>query len=153
MKLSTQTDYALRMLMHLALHDDRLCTIAEVADRHGISHAHLMAVAPRLAHAGFLTTVRGKGGGIRLARPAAQITVGEVVRALEADLHLVECFADPRRCRLGGECRLAGALDDALQAFLQAQDRHTLAAVAPAAMLTQPLQVPARRSAGEARPS
>lgn len=132
MRLSSMADYALRLLMHVAQHPDRLCTIAEIARAHGISEAHLMKITHQLGQAGFITTLRGKGGGMRLAAPPEEIELGAVVRAMEPDLALVECFDRPgNRCALTGNCRLAGVLDAALAAFLAQLDAHTLADLAP----------------------
>ncbi len=126
MKLTTMTDYALRLLMHVAQHPDRLCTIAEVAAHYGISEAHLMKITHQLALAGVVETVRGKGGGMRLARPAAQINLGAVVRLTESEFAIVECFASGSQCTLEGSCRLATVLDEALAQFLAHLDRWTL---------------------------
>lgn len=131
MRLTTLTDYALRLLMHAAQQLERLTTIAEVAARYDISHAHLMKVTHLLAQAGFLETQRGKGGGLRLARPAAEILLGDVVRCTEGDFTMADCFATGSQCSLSGRCRLAGVLDDALGAFLRELDRKTLADVLP----------------------
>jgi Rrf2 family nitric oxide-sensitive transcriptional repressor len=142
MRLTAMTDYALRLLMHVAQHPERLCTIAEVARAYGISEAHLMKVTHRLALGGWLETVRGKGGGMRLARPAREIRLGAVVRAMEPDFALVECFgagtcaepgAAPSSCRLDGCCSLAGVIAGALRSFIQYLDDHTLADVLPGA--------------------
>ncbi|WP_119355162.1 RrF2 family transcriptional regulator [Azohydromonas sediminis] len=131
MRLTQMTDFALRLLMYVARHDDRLVTIAEVAQAHGLSEAHLMKITHQLAQAGYLETVRGKGGGMRLARPPAQIRLGAVVRDVEPDFTLVECFGSGNQCTLSGGCRLAGVIHDALQAFLARLDAHTLADMLP----------------------
>lgn len=128
MRLTLMTDYALRLLMYVARQPDRLCTIGEVAAAYGISEAHLMKVTHHLGRAGFLETVRGKGGGMRLARPPAQVNLGEVVRTIEPDFALVECFDDASNgCTLTGDCRLAGVIAGALGAFLAHLDGYTLA--------------------------
>ena len=129
MRLTTMTNYALRLLMHVGQHPERLCTIAEVARAYGISEAHLMKVTHQLALAGWLDTVRGKGGGMRLAQPPADIRLGAVVRSVEPDFRLVECLTDTPRtgCTLEGRCRLTAIVDGALQAFLAHLDGHTLA--------------------------
>lgn len=132
MRLTAFTDYALRLLIHLGRDAGRLCTIAEVAQQHGIAHSHLTKVTHLLAQAGLVETLRGRGGGMRLARPAASITLGEVVRLTETDFALVECFSGTTACRLDGACGLAGVLDGALAAFLETLDRRTLADVLPA---------------------
>lgn len=126
MKLTRYTDFALRVLMHLAAKPDRLLSIAEVATAYGISENHLMKVVQDLGRRGFLTTVRGRGGGIRLARPAEAITVGEVVRATEDDCPMVDCAS----CILAGSCRLTGALAEARAAFFAVLDRYSIADVA-----------------------
>jgi Rrf2 family nitric oxide-sensitive transcriptional repressor len=131
MRLTTMTDYALRLLMYVAHQPDRLCTIAEVADAYGISQAHLMKITHQLGLAGFVETVRGKGGGMRLAAAPAAINLGAVVRAVEPDFALVECFGSENRCALTSYCRLAGVLGGALQSFLGHLDRHTLADLVP----------------------
>jgi Rrf2 family transcriptional regulator, nitric oxide-sensitive transcriptional repressor len=134
MRLTTMTDYALRLLMYVAHRPGRLCTIAEVAEAYGISQAHLMKITHQLGQAGFIETVRGKGGGMRLAAPPHEIGLGAVVRRMETDLDLVECFTDSdNRCVLTGHCRLAGVLDEALAAFMARLDGVTLADLAPPA--------------------
>lgn len=131
MRLTLMTDYALRVLMYAARQPDRLCTIAEVAEAHGISEAHLMKVTHRLALGGWLETVRGKGGGLRLAQAPESINLGAVVRDIEPDFALVECYSADSRCALTGRCGLAGVLDEALSAFLRSLDERTLADVLP----------------------
>ena len=127
-RLTVHTDYALRMLMYLAVKGGGPATIAEVASAYGISKAHLNKVAHRLGLTGYVKTVRGKGGGLRLARPAAEIGLGDVVRRLEPDMALVPCFGPvDAACPIVPACGLRGALDEARQAFLAALDRHTLA--------------------------
>lgn len=141
MRLTLMTDYALRLLMHVAQHPDRLCTIAEVARSHGISETHLMKVTHQLGLQGWITTVRGKGGGMRLAKPPHEINLGAVVRGMEPDFHLVECFSDGSRCTLTGRCRLTGVLYGASQAFLDHLDRHSLADVLPTSDTMQTIHV------------
>lgn len=131
MRLTTMSDYALRLLMYAAQQPDRLCTIAEVAQAYAISEAHLMKVTHQLALGGWLVTVRGKGGGLRLARPPEEINLGAVVRGIEPDFFLVECFASGSACTLAGHCRLTGVLQGALQGFIDGLDRHTLADILP----------------------
>lgn len=131
MRLTMMTDYAMRLLMYVAQRPDRLCTIAEVARSYDISEAHLMKVTHQLGLAGWIETVRGKGGGMRLAHRPEDINVGAVVRRMESDFQITECFGDTRRCSLTGTCGLTGILNEALQAFLQRLDAHTLADVLP----------------------
>jgi len=128
MKLTAHTDYALRMLMSLAVLDDRLVTIEELARRHRVSKNHLMKVAQTLVGLGLVRSVRGRAGGLRLARNSAEIRIGTVVRSLENDRRLVSCLGDgPSECVLSGACRLTGALSRALDAFLAELDKVTLA--------------------------
>jgi Rrf2 family nitric oxide-sensitive transcriptional repressor len=135
MRLTTMTDYALRLLMYLAHQPERLCTIAEVADAYGISQVHLMKITHELGLAGFIETVRGKGGGMRLAASPASINLGAVVRAVEPDFVLVEGFGSENQCALTGYCRLAGVLGGALEQFLAHLDRHTLGDLVPDVVL------------------
>jgi len=127
-RLTVYTDFSLRVLMFLALRGDRLATIAEIAKAYGISKNHLMKVAHQLGLAGYVETVRGKGGGLRLARQPQDIVIGEVVRRTEPDMTLVPCFApDDASCAIFPSCALRGALSEARDAFLAALDKHTLA--------------------------
>lgn len=145
MRLTLMTDYALRLLMHVARHPGRLCTIAEIAQAHAISEAHLMKVTHQLALRGWIVTVRGKGGGMRLAHAPADIGLGDVVRGMEPDLAIVECFTgtSPPACTLAQDCRLAGVLGGALDSFMAHLDGFTLADLLPApASLPLPLPLP-----------
>lgn len=125
MQLTRHSDYALRVLMYLALEPERLGTISDIAEAYGISRNHLVKVVHELAGHGLLHTARGKGGGIRLGRPAQDITVGEVVRRMEGTLRIINCGTP--RCVILPHCRLTGVLDEAVQAFIQTLDRYTLA--------------------------
>jgi Rrf2 family transcriptional regulator, nitric oxide-sensitive transcriptional repressor len=131
MRLARMTDYAIRLLMYVAQRPERLCTIAEVSAAYDISHAHLMKITQQLGQAGWLQTTRGKGGGIRLAAPASEIRLGEVVRSMEPDFFVVECFATGHGCMLHGHCELTGVMDGALRSFMDYLDAHTLADVVP----------------------
>jgi Rrf2 family nitric oxide-sensitive transcriptional repressor len=127
MRLTNFTDYALRVLMYAAMRGEQLITIEETAQRYGVSRAHLMKVANVLTRRGYLTAVRGRSGGLRLGRPAEEIGLGDVIRATEPDLNLVECFGTGNRCVITPSCRLRGVLGEALQAFVSTLDRYTLA--------------------------
>jgi Rrf2 family nitric oxide-sensitive transcriptional repressor len=128
MHLTAQADYALRSLMFLAVRDSRRATIPEMARHYGISRGHLMVLIRRLGALGFVENTRGRGGGVRLARPASEIRVGEVVRAMEPHFRLVECFdADSNQCLISRPCRLRAVLDEALAAWLAVLDNYTLA--------------------------
>ena len=131
MRLSTFTDYSLRLLMYLAVEPQRRATIAEVAAAFGISQNHLTKVAHGLGRHGWLANVRGHGGGLALALAPRQIVVGEVVRHTENSALPATCFADAdSACAIGTACRLRGVLDEALQAFYGVLDRYTLADLA-----------------------
>ncbi|MDM0109673.1 Rrf2 family transcriptional regulator [Variovorax sp. J22R24] len=127
MRLTAMTDFALRLLMYVAQRSDRLCTIAEIAQAHGISEAHLMKITHQLGLQGWIETVRGKGGGLRLARTPEDINLGQLVRGIEANFDLVECFGAASTCALTGRCGLAVILDGALQRFLTHLESFTLA--------------------------
>jgi Rrf2 family nitric oxide-sensitive transcriptional repressor len=126
-QLTRYSDYSLRVLIYLALDPERLVTIEEIAQSYGISKAHLMKVVHQLGLNGYVETVRGRGGGLRLARRPEEITVGEVVRSTEENMALVDCF-DPEssQCAIEPACGLRPVLHEALAAFLAVLDRHTL---------------------------
>ena len=127
LRLTVYTDYALRLLMYLALKDDGLATIAEVAESYGISKNHLMKVAHQLGVAGYVATVRGRSGGLRLAKPAEAIGLGEVVRHTEPDMALVSCFKPVNApCAIQQCCVLQSALEKAWLAFVEVLDGYTL---------------------------
>lgn len=127
MRLTVYTDYALRLLMYLAVKDDGLATIAEVAESYDISRNHLMKVAHQLGVAGYVATVRGRSGGLRLARPAVDINLGDVVRHTEQDMALVPCMSPTDdACAIRPSCLLKRALDKATAAFLSVLDGYTL---------------------------
>ena len=127
MRLTNFSDYALRVLMYAAAKGDRLITIDETAKVYGISRAHLMKVANQLTRAGFLKSVRGRSGGLSLARRPESIRLGDVLRATEPDFALVECFRAGNKCVITPRCRLRGVLREALAAFSGTLDRYTLA--------------------------
>lgn len=130
MRLTHWTDYSLRVLMFCAVHATRKqpVTISEIAEAHGISRSHLTKIVVALSGQGWLETTRGRGGGLRLLRQAAEIRLGDVVRQAETDFNMVECF-DPgsNTCRIDGHCRLKGVLYSALASYLAVLDGVTLA--------------------------
>jgi Rrf2 family transcriptional regulator, nitric oxide-sensitive transcriptional repressor len=130
MQLTKFSDYALRVLMYAHAAGGRLVTIEEIAASYGISRAHLMKVVNALTRAGYLTAVRGRAGGLRLAVPAGEIGLGDVVRASEPDFALVECMSGNGACVIGSCCRLPAVMREALSAFLAVLDRHTLGGIA-----------------------
>ncbi len=129
MHITQHTDYALRVLIFLASNEHRLATIQEISERFEVSRAHLMKVVNQLIRNGFVEGIRGKGGGLRLARPAPDIAVGDVIRKMETDLALVECFSENSRCLLTAGCQLKGVLAEALEAFFASLDRVPLSQI------------------------
>jgi Rrf2 family nitric oxide-sensitive transcriptional repressor len=127
MRLKTYTDYTLRVLIRLAVQPEGLTTIAQIAENYEISENHLMKVVHQLGVAGYIEAVRGRNGGIRLAKSPADINVGEIVRHMEPDLDIVPCFNASSACIIEPACILKGALDEALDAFLDVLDHYTLA--------------------------
>jgi Rrf2 family nitric oxide-sensitive transcriptional repressor len=127
MQLTRFTDYALRALIFLGGAPQRLCTIQEIAQAYGISENHLMKVVHRLSTSGYVETMRGKGGGIRLARTPSLINVGAVVRDMEERFDIVECFrSESQDCPLLPACTLKSALSEATRNFLATLDRFTI---------------------------
>lgn len=147
MRLTTFSDYSLRVLMYLGVHGERLATIGEVARAYGISENHLVKVVHHLARRGYVETTRGKGGGMRLGRAAESINIGKVVRDTEDSFALVECFDTGHSdCRIARVCVLKQALAGALEAFLAVLDRYTLAdLLATRPDLTKVLALPEAR--------
>jgi Rrf2 family nitric oxide-sensitive transcriptional repressor len=146
MKLTSFTDYSLRVLIYLAAQPDRRATVTEIARCFEISENHLTKVVHFLGKQGWLNTVRGKGGGFTLAQPPARILIGEVVRRTEGIDTPAECFGDtPHRCRIEHLCQLRHTLKQAVDAFYRVLDGCTLADIAHngsalARVLLQPLQ-------------
>jgi Rrf2 family transcriptional regulator, nitric oxide-sensitive transcriptional repressor len=127
MQLTQYTDFALRTLIALGLNPGEKLTVAEISKAYGISRFHLVKVVAQLAELGFIVTLRGKGGGMRLARAPQEIRIGQVVREMEAELGVVECLkADGGSCVIAPACRLKTLLRGATQQFLASLDEHTL---------------------------
>lgn len=130
MRLTSFTDYGLRMLMRMAAAPERAFSTAELAEEFGLSRHHLTKIMQRLAQGGIVETRRGGGGGAVLARSADRIRLGALVRLLEESQPLVECFATGGDCSIDGRCRLKARLRAAEAAFLADLDRSTLADIA-----------------------
>ncbi|TAN16610.1 MAG: Rrf2 family transcriptional regulator [Rhizobiaceae bacterium] len=149
MRLTTLSDYALRVLMYAAIAaDDRLITIEETATAYNISRAHLMKVVNILTRAGYLRAVRGRSGGFTLATRPEEINLGAVVRATEPDFALVECFATGNQCLITPCCRLPNVLNEALNAFVATFDKYTLADLALAKHDFLPPKIPSKGKRG-----
>ncbi len=128
MRLTQYSTYTLRILQYAALRAPAIVTVDEVARAHRISKAHLVKASHELGQRGYIQTTRGRNGGMRLARPADQITVGEVVRWTEGPLELVECFnPETNACPLEGVCHLSRGIQRALRAFMSVLDDMTIA--------------------------
>jgi Rrf2 family transcriptional regulator, nitric oxide-sensitive transcriptional repressor len=126
MKLTRFTDYSLRVLIYLGLKNDGRVTIKEISEAYHISRNHLMKVVSLLTRMGYVDARRGPGGGIALARPAQDIVIADVVRDMEDDLNLVECFCEEGSCIIKPVCELKSALTQALAAYLETLERYTL---------------------------
>jgi Rrf2 family transcriptional regulator, nitric oxide-sensitive transcriptional repressor len=127
MRLTLHSDYALRVLIQVGLNGNRLTTIEEIAESFGVSRHHLMKVVNDLGQKGYLATVRGRHGGMRLKREPHDINIGQVVRDTEDNLNVVGCLEQRGYCRIERACVLRGVLHDATDAFLAVLDAHTLA--------------------------
>lgn len=127
MRLTSFTDYSFRVLLFAAANRDRLVTISEVRNHYKISHGHLLKVINGLKDNGFLESIRGRSGGLKLAMPPEKIILGNIVRVTEPDFKLIECFGDQNKCMISERCKLPGPLNEALNAFLTVLDQYTLA--------------------------
>jgi Rrf2 family nitric oxide-sensitive transcriptional repressor len=142
MRLTLWTDYALRTLIFVSAKDGQLATIEEIARSFDVSKTHLMKVVNQLGQLGYLETIRGKRGGIKLGRPPSEIVVGAVVRETEDDLAVMGCLGSAGFCRIEECCVLRGALRQATQSFLATLDGYTLAdLVRPRARLVHRLGI------------
>ena len=127
MHITRYTDYSLRVLVYLAVQGEELATIQQIADSYEISKNHLMKVVHQLNKKGYIETVRGKKGGMRLQMAPEDINVGILVRETEQELCVVECFSSRNACRITPVCGLKSMFGEALAAFLEVLDRYTLA--------------------------
>ena len=125
MRLTQFSDFAVRVTLYLAAHTERLCSIGEIAGAYEISNNHLMKVVSKLVAEGYIESVRGRNGGIRLGRPATEINIGKLIRNTEGHIDLVGCA----QCKINGVCNLPGPLDLALAAFFSVLERYSLADV------------------------
>lgn len=141
MQLTRHADYALRILMFLGAHNNRLTSVAEISEYYSVSRHHLVKVVQGLTEHGFVTTVRGKNGGMQLMRNAENITIGEVVRKMESHFEMVECFnANTSTCVVSHSCGLNHVLQRALDRFLSELDSVSLADVINPRLITSLLE-------------
>lgn len=132
MQLTMYSDYSLRLMLHLAMNPDRLVPLNEVSRLHGVSYNHLVKVVQNLVARGFIETFRGKTGGMRLKVDAASLRIGDIVRATEPHMNLLECFSEEdNTCPLIQQCKLKGVLYTARQRFTDTLDEYTLADMLP----------------------
>lgn len=125
MQLTKYTDLSLRVMMHLAIRDDgSLATIKEVSELYNVSRNHMVKVVHNLATLGYIDSTAGRNGGIKLAVPAHEIVVGDIVRAVEPSLHLIDC--ESQKCPITSACLLKEALDESMKAFLKVLDSYTI---------------------------
>lgn len=130
MQLTRHTDYALRILMYLEAQNEQLANVAEISKYYSISRNHLVKVVQGLTEHGYVTTTRGKNGGMKLARHATNISVGEVIRNMENHFDIVECFDHTNEsCTINSACKLKGILHQAVNNFLKELDAVSLADV------------------------
>lgn len=128
MQLTQYTDYSYRVLIYLAQKPSGLSTVTEIAEFHGISRNHLVKVIHNLSSRGFITTTRGRHGGMTLSRPPAEINLGDVARQTEPNFNIAECFdVEHNRCVITPNCALKHMLNEARKAFLDALSQYTLA--------------------------
>lgn len=138
--MTFHTDYALRMLIYAALRPDGVCTVNDVAVAYGLSRNHLLKVALTLRKLGFIETIRGRSGGIRIAMAPEQINIGALVRSTEEDFSLVECMQGAGGvCAISPACRLRGVFAEALTAYLTVLDKYTLADIVRNRAVLKPL--------------
>lgn len=129
MRLTRQTNYAIRILMYCATNKERLSRVSEIAGAYGVSELFLFKILQPLVENKLVETVRGRNGGIRLGRPADAITLFDVVRVTEENFAMAECFEKDSECPLVNDCGLNVALREALDAFFTVLSRHTIAEI------------------------
>lgn len=141
MHITRYTDYSLRVLIYLAVQSERLSTIQEIAESYDISKNHLMKIVHQLNRNGYIETVRGKKGGMRLHMAPSDISIGVLVRKTEQDMDIVECFSSKDACRISPVCGLQSMFGEAMDAFLKTLDQYTLEDVIPTAHRPQLLRI------------
>lgn len=128
MQITRFTDYGLRTLMYVAARSENIASVKEVSDHYGISRNHLVKVVHRLSQLGYIETTKGKGGGIKIAKGTEKLRLGELIKQLEPNMNMVECFdAKTNTCRITGSCQLKHYLFEATQSFINTMNKYTLA--------------------------
>ncbi len=141
MHMTRYTDYSVRVLIYLATRRDELSTIQQIADSYDISRNHLMKVVHQLNKKGYIETIRGKKGGMKLRMEPTDINIGVLVRETEHDLNVAECLSSKNQCRIASVCGLKGAFSEAVEAFLKTLDKYTLDELIPQAHRPQLLRI------------
>ncbi len=141
MHITRYTDYSVRVLIYLATRGDQLSTIQQIADSYDISRNHLMKVVHHLNKKGYIETIRGKKGGMKLRMQPSDINIGVLVRETEQDLSVVECLTDRNECRIASVCGLKSMFSEAVEAFLKTLDKYTLDDLIPRAHRPQLLRI------------
>lgn len=131
MRLTQHTDFSLRVLIHLALKREELATIGEISEAYGVSRNHLTKVVQNLVRSGFVESIRGKRGGLRLSRSPDDLRLGEIAAKMEPDFSLVECLRAGNECVITPDCRLPRVLAEALGAFMDRLNQYTLEDLVP----------------------
>ena len=128
MQITRFTDYGLRTLMYVAARSESIASVKEVSEQYGISRNHLVKVVHRLSQLGYIETTKGKGGGIKIAKGTEKLRLGELIKQLEPNMNMVECFdAKTNTCRITGSCQLKHYLFEATQSFINTMNKYTLA--------------------------
>lgn len=128
MQITRFTDYGLRTLMYVAARSENIASVKEVSEHYGISRNHLVKVVHRLSQLGYIETTKGKGGGIKIAKGTEKLRLGELIKQLEPNMNMVECFdAKTNTCRITGSCQLKHYLFEATQSFINTMNKYTLA--------------------------
>jgi len=126
MHITKYTDYSVRILIYLAVHGGELCTISDIAKSYNISKNHLMKIVQELNTKGYLTAIRGKNGGLRLLGAPADINLGKLIRKIEGETNLVECFGSDNQCVITECCQLQHIFAEAQQSFYRTLEKYTL---------------------------
>ncbi len=127
MHITRYTDYSLRVLVYLAVNDQQLATIADIASSYDVSKNHLMKIVQQLNQKGHLLAIRGKNGGLKLNQAASEINIGQLVREIEDKNTLVECFGSDNHCVITPSCQLKSMFALAQENFFKTLDNYTLA--------------------------
>lgn len=126
MRLTSYSDFSLRVLLYVAVNSEKLVTIKEISEAYEISSNHLMKIIYNLGKMKYIETIRGRNGGIRLSKQPADINIGELIRKTEEDFYLVECFKEDNNCVITPVCSLKHMLNEALNSFFLVLDKYTL---------------------------